>query len=99
MIGDTRHTGFDARGARTYPGMAHWGGSGPNEKTCRECVHFLSPGYFEASNARTPNRLKDGRCGKYKAMMSEEGAAFPPDASACRFFSENPSAPPLRASR
>lgn len=80
----------------TRPGMAHWSGSGPQGKSCRECIHFESQGYFSASHRFTPGALKPGKCKRFKKMTGTAGAAFSGNTLCCRFFEENEKAPTPR---
>lgn len=79
----------------TQPGQAHWAGTGPEGKTCRECVHFRNDGYYSESNNFTPNRLKPGRCKKFQKMTGKRGQAFECTAWSCRFFEQNAKSPLL----
>ena len=76
---------FDAvseRGHRTTPaGMAHWSGSGPAGKTCRDCALFKA-------NKSGPQ----GKCTKFAALMRAtrrrwHWSEFPGSVSACKAFS------------
>ena len=63
------------RGFRETPrGMAHWAGSGPALRTCRDCVYF-------STKAR-----KKGRCGKFAQMMKKNGPKFGGYMPACKYF-------------
>lgn len=83
--------------ASTYPGMAHWCGSGPKRKSCRECDHYEFKGYYSAGSKVSGNSLKPGRCLKYKDMMGKWGPKFPWHVEACSFFQENPEPPKKRS--
>lgn len=77
--------------AHTHAGMAHFGGTGPAGKTCRECVNFKDDGYLMATN-----ELKPGRCAEYlKRMGLVTGPKFPHSVSACKHFVDNPNAKPM----
>lgn len=87
MPGVKKETKFDELRSVTYPGQAHWGGSGPKRKTCRECVHWGEPkrefAYFSDGSG-----LKPQKCGRYFAMTGTWGAGVPHEAKACRDFLE-----------
>lgn len=72
---------------RTYPGMAHWAGSGPQGKSCRQCVHWSCEGYFANGT------IKPGRCVVAARLMAVMTPKVPHYASACRYFFEDPAAP------
>ena len=57
--------------AGTAKGQAHWAGTGPSGKTCKECMHYGT----------------DGRCQKVMSLTGRRGAKFADYAKACRFFS------------
>lgn len=69
--------------------MAHFAGSGPVGKTCRECEHWQMQG-------RTVNgELKPGLCAKFRRLTGWEGAKVPDLAAACKYFEET-DIPPKR---
>ena len=78
---------------QTHPGMAGFAGSGPQGKTCRECIHFSREGYFSKSHSQALS-LKPGRCSKYRQLMNARGAAFPHWSPACVRYEPNPKPPP-----
>ena len=68
--------------AVSYPGMAHFGATGPASKQCRECEHFVHAGYWADDG-----NIKPGRCAKFAALMRlASGPAFPATALSCKFF-------------
>ena len=77
---------FENAHKRTPPGMAYLTGTGPSGRTCRECERFKVNGYYAASNKHAPNGMKPGRCGKYRELTKQEGAAFPHNTMACKYF-------------
>jgi hypothetical protein len=96
LAGENRH---EQAIRNTYIGMAHLAGSGPEGRTCRECIHYGSmgkwgdrqgPGYYSESDPLKANQLKQGRC--FYAIPHKSPRRFPHDARACRFFeaSETP---------
>ena len=88
---------FEQAYRMTAPGMAHLAGSGPDNRTCRECLSFYfdkgKPEYWASSNKSTPNGLKPARCAKYKALSQVEGQKFPNNMPACKHFEDNPAPP------
>ena len=61
--------------AQTYPGMAHFAGTGPDNSHCEKC-RFFGPG-----------RSKNKPCNKYTAMMNGIlGPLVPPNAAGCEYF-------------
>jgi hypothetical protein len=72
--------------------MAHWGGSGPKQKTCRQCTHWQFDGYRGYDDM-----LKPAPCAKFLAMMNvAAGPRVPPQARACKYFEEKSAPPSLR---
>jgi len=84
----------------TPHGMAHWAGTGPEGRTCRECAFFEhGKRYYSATAGFKGGELMPARCGKYRAMMNgRQGGAIPNITPACRHF--EPARPaPARFSR
>jgi hypothetical protein len=77
--------------ADTFPGQAHWAGSGPPDCTCRQCIHWGDGcgGYWARGS------LKPQRCAKYRLFAMAVGPAVPHHAQACQHFEKNPKAPPV----
>lgn len=62
---------------RSYKGMAHFAGIGPDGKQCRDCRHFLKKG---PGNKAAP-------CSEYKRLSRDKvERKVPSDADACRYF-------------
>lgn len=79
------HLKQDETGAiamKTFVGMAHFAGSGPKGKTCRQCLFYGNEGY-----KKTNKELKASSCSKGL------GGKFPHSAMACKYFDENRDAP------
>lgn len=84
---------FDERSEQgmvsTPPGMAHWKGSGPRDKTCRECEHYeldkTSSGHIKRN---VVGELKQGRCLKYKQLIGRSSAwpRLKHSLPACKYF-------------
>lgn len=71
--------------ASTYPGMAHWGGSGPTGTRCKDCW------FFDAEKPQTDLRMGvaviRGHCRKFQELMNQTRALkFPAWAPSCRYF-------------
>lgn len=61
--------------ARTYPGMAHFAGTGPDNANCGKCRNFGA------------GRSKNRPCLKFIKMMNGvTGALIPPSAAACKYY-------------
>lgn len=87
--------------AQTYPGMAHFAGSGPSQRTCRECLHWtgcgLDSGHF-AKKGIHAGQLKPRACGRYRSLMQGDvGPGVPHNVRACKYFEDNPAPPPIFA--
>jgi hypothetical protein len=92
-------SGFEQTRRSTYPGMAHFAGSGPVGKVCRECALWTGcgaqSGYY-AKSGKFGGMLKPRPCAKHKEMMAGEvGPGVPHDARACKYFSQNETPPTL----
>lgn len=86
--------------AETYLGQAHIAGTGPEGKTCRECIFWhvwksrkvsggtekipADPGYFGKRHAKTPSELKKARCNR--PILNKANRLIPHTAKACRLF-------------
>ena len=92
---------IDALLSHSFAGMAHWAGSGPTGKTCRQCLSW--GGDAETPPVRYPEtgELRPRRCSKFRTIMQyDDGATTPgvPQGSmSCRFFIENVNAKPAVA--
>ena len=74
------------------PGMAHFAGTGPNNKTCKDCKHR---GYErEAAGGRV---YRYYGCGKYREIMGKIGAEVDSNYAACRYFEQRDKPPPKPA--
>lgn len=78
-------------GFNSYPGQAHFAGTGPAGSACWQCRSW--------SGKHDPrNVLKSGqpaRCEKYRELTRRAGDTVPPTAAACRYFVDR--ATPQRA--
>ena len=99
-----------ARKAKSYPvrrspagvltpaGMAHWAGSGPAFKTCRECRSWVSIGKWREEGPGSSGEPLPSRCRKYKTLGMEKsfGPPIPHDTLACKHFEEAAKPQPLK---
>lgn len=85
------------RAARaTFPGMAHFAGTGPSGRTCRECVFWNhQPHAYRSKNGKHSGLIKPAACRKFQQLMHVDGNQIPDDARSCKYFDENPT-PPAR---
>jgi hypothetical protein len=80
----------------SHPGMAHFAGTGPQGKTCRECVFWAhGPHDYRAKNGKYRGLIEPAKCNKYQQITTQAGAKVPDEAMSCRYFEQN-EAPPLR---
>jgi len=79
---------FDRMASDTYPGQAHWGGSGPKHMTCRQCEHWAHDNNYYPKRGQHGGLLKPAPCRKFKALTHTTGDKVPDDAAACRHFSQ-----------
>lgn len=87
---------FDAAARQTHPGQAHFAGSGPAGKTCRECIFYgHTKGGYYASRGKWRGLILPAPCKKYRQMTQETGPNVPDSAMACKYFEEN-TAPPSK---
>ena len=79
---------------QTYAGQAHFAGTGPAGKTCRECLFWVpAPGLSKHAYGNGIGReLKPCRCQRRMQLVGGVGKEVPHDARACRHFepSDNP---------
>ena len=95
----------------TQPGMAHIAGTGPEGKTCRECVHWgvpkrirnddgelvePKPGTIQPYAYGPGGELRKRRCLRFKRLMGGvNGKTVPHYLSACRHFDATSNPPPI----
>lgn len=70
MIGTRNLTLTPEEHRRTAPGMAHFAGSGPAGKHCKDCA------FFE----------RDATCQKFKELMGRKGPSISGWQLSCRYF-------------
>jgi hypothetical protein len=74
--------------AVTYTGQAHFAGSGPRGKTCRECF-FWRPEHGGNHVYRAGDRqLKDALCVQHRKLRGAAGKPVPHSATACKYFQQ-----------
>lgn len=88
---------FENLVARTPAGMAHWAGTGPEGKTCRECSNYVFNGYT-SSKVSNGGALKKGPCQKYVDRFGK-GKNFPFETSSCKYFEQNKNPPTITDQR
>lgn len=90
---------FEAKRNRTYPGMAHFAGTGPAGSSCRLCLFWTGCGFEDgwyAKKGKHGGKLKPRSCAKHRELMQGDiGPAIPYDAAACKYFSESPAPPTI----
>ena len=77
------------KAAMTHKGMAHFAGTGPAGKHCRECVFWQKTGRWFGSGPAP------ARCGKFQQLTRRPGPSVPHNAHACRHFELTDRAQPL----
>lgn len=77
---------------KTVPGMAHWAGTGPKGKTCRECISFATTGqrYASKGGKHAKGELMPSRCAAYRRLKGEAGKPVPHWKQACKHFEPSP---------
>jgi len=73
-LGDLFLTDITPAQEGTFPGMAHFAGSGPKGKKCADCQNW-------DCLSRPP-----GRCLAFGRLMHKAGPPVPPLAEACKYF-------------
>lgn len=69
-------------------GMAHWGGTGPEGRTCIECAHWKVKLPKRPTTPLRPDTRK-ATCEKYVSLLNlPRGSRFPGSSPACRYFEE-----------
>lgn len=69
----------DKLARQTFSGMAHFAGTGPHGKICKQCK------LWDYDPIKSPDETK-ARCKKYKALTNKVGNMVPRDAQACKHF-------------
>jgi len=88
----------DAFARASHPGMAHFAGTGPAGKSCRECVFWKhEPHAYRAKNGKYGGAIKPAVCMKYQQITLQEGSPVPDEARACKYFEQKDNPPPRYA--
>lgn len=101
---------FDSPIRQTFLGQAHIAGTGPQDKTCRECVFWRTighrkeggvwveyekaPAYFGKTHKATPCELKKQRC--TRPILNKAKRQIPHYAPSCRLFEQRDESPPAK---
>lgn len=85
--------------AQTCGGMAHFAGTGPGGRTCRQCESWCRGAKkFRRDKVSEGGGLHPRRCRSFSRLMQGlDGAGVPHDARACRHFVEASAPPPVVA--
>jgi len=77
----------------SFPGMAHFAGTGPKDEMCGTCKHFA--GYKRRYGPRLSALIIPGRCRQYIRLMRAAtgrrrvaSLIVPVEAPACRYWSQ-----------
>jgi hypothetical protein len=84
---------------QTHRGMAHFAGTGPVGRTCRECAHWQSKRRWSAPGALGGGEPLASPCARYHVLMRQPGKPVPHSAWACRHFEQSPAPQPLQRPR
>ena len=83
-VGNTDLTDIDVNHAESYPGMAHFAGTGPKGKTCGGCKFFVP----------AANRSPQFVCDKYRTLMrGRTGKPIEHKYKACKYYENKVSTP------
>jgi hypothetical protein len=77
---------WSARIAETPAGMAHWRGSGPDGKFCKDCREMFRS---DDEVRREGGGIRSRRCQKFSRLMGAGGRAIPAMTPACIYFETN----------
>lgn len=78
----------DRMARASFAGMAHFAGSGPETKTCRECAFWAHNNNYYSKRGKHHGLIRPARCRKYRALTNTDGGQVPGDAAACRHFEQ-----------
>jgi hypothetical protein len=85
---------IDRVARETFPGQAHFAGTGPSFTTCRECAFWDNRRDYHSKRGKNRGLIKPARCRKFRALTGTNGAKIPDDAPACRHFEQANPIPP-----
>jgi hypothetical protein len=85
---------------QTHIGMAHFAGTGPVDKTCRECVYWMKRGKWTKADLMIDGRVPEpSPCRRYRNLLNLPNRglpAVPHDAAACKWFGQAERPQPLK---
>src|SRR5262249_35011830 len=84
---------FDRIARDTYPGQAHFAGTGPKFKTCRECAFWDHKQDYHSKRGKFGGLIKPARCRKFRTLTNHVGDKIPDDAGACKHFAQAQAVP------
>jgi hypothetical protein len=89
---------YSALARDTFPGMAHFAGTGPAGLSCRVCTNWsIGSQDWYASGGKHGGAPKPRGCRAFsKFTMGRDGAKVPHDAKACKHFEQETNPTPLR---
>lgn len=89
---------YSALARNSFPGMAHFAGTGPTGQSCRQCVHWrIGAADWYAPGGKHGGAPKPRGCQAFlKFTMGREGPKVPHDARSCKHFEASPEPTPLR---
>jgi hypothetical protein len=87
-----------AKAALTHVGMAHFAGTGPAGKVCRECKFWreATKHQYYTSTSRHGPTLKPVPCAKFTRLTGKLGPGVPHGAQACKHFEAAENPPPIK---
>lgn len=85
---------FDQMARQSFPGMAHFAGTGPHGSTCRECIFWAHGEHdYRSKNGKYHGLILPASCNKYRRLTQNIGDKIPDDARACKYFEANANPP------
>lgn len=79
----------------SFPGMAHFAGTGPRGMTCRDCEFWFHTAYdYYSKTGKHHGLIRPATCTKYRMLTGQKGALVPDNAAACRHFQIDNDPPP-----
>jgi hypothetical protein len=85
---------LDAAARVTFPGQAHFACTGPQGRTCRECLNWQHGAWdYHSKIGKHHGLIKPATCAKYQMITQKVGAKIPDDAGACKYFEFNKETP------
>jgi hypothetical protein len=85
----------DKAARATHPGQAHFAGSGPQDRTCHECLFWGHGKHdYHSRSGKYHGLIKPAPCMKFRMLTRKMGDKVPDDAPACRHFQQADTVPP-----